>query len=81
MAEIITVSYKSSKEDFEKIFSTEVGEVFKYEDDLDTLLEKIALYDLSSINPPLVSFTIKVVTPGTQLYSLYNNCIVVLDKQ
>lgn len=63
----------SPKESYDKLFTFEVGQIFKIESDYETVMERIESY-----KPENLFFRVFPITPGTSLFTLYgpDHCIV-----
>ena len=78
MANLITIDWDSSDDDFDTIYDLEVGEVFKFKKNPETLVAKIA-----TRKPDVLSiFEVRLATPGSEYYTAYgDNTMVVALKE
>lgn len=76
MSAILKVSYLSKSVDFNKIYDLLVGEIFYYTEDIESLYIRV------QADKPITktTFTIVTVTPGTELFTLYGECLVVTQN-
>jgi len=72
---MLRISATSSDELFVTLFQLEVGMVFYWSGDLNEVLKTIAIK-----TPEGQTFSVRGVTPGTSLYTLYNTCLVVVEN-
>jgi hypothetical protein len=74
---IKTIDWDLPNNDFDQVYTLEVGDVFKFTKNQQTLELKI---DERKPNT-LSSFEVLYITPGTELYTLYQeNHMVVVKK-
>lgn len=75
--EKITLRDSSTKEDYDKVYSLEVGDVFKYDGNYETIMRLL----LEDYLPDNLLFEVFPINPGTSLYTIYGyNHIVVTSK-
>lgn len=75
----IILDINSPKEQYGRLFSLKVGEVFKVNsDDYETVMERINEYLPDDLN-----FEVFPITPGTDLYTMYGpcHCVVTLNEK
>ena len=79
-AEKLIITDSSTKEDYKKILSLNVGDVFKVEGDYETCLARIEEVRAETEGSP-ETFGVCPITPGTSLFTVYGpQHLIVTDK-
>lgn len=73
---MLTFSHTDTVEKLLTVYDLEIGDTFKYTDDVDSLINRI--YENRPEN--LLDFSVVVVRPGTATFALHGNCVMVIDK-
>lgn len=79
-AEKLIITDSSTKEDYKKVLSLNVGDVFKVEGDYETCLARIEEVRAETEGSP-ETFGVCPITPGTSLFTVYGpQHLIVTDK-
>jgi len=74
----LQVDWDSSNTDFDQIYNLNVGEVFKFTKDIETINAKIT----ERIPNTLSKFKATLITPGSPYYTIYGvNSFIVTEKE
>lgn len=71
--EKLVFTESSPKEQYDKLFQLEVGQIFKVASDYETVMRRIEEY-----KPETLVFKVFPINPGTDLYTMYgpDHCII-----
>lgn len=79
-AEKLIITDSSTKEDYKKVLSLNVGDVFKVEGDYETCLVRLKEVRAETEGSP-ETFRVCPITPGTSLFTVYGpQHLIVTDK-